>query len=161
MKLSQFLSLGKDLIISLWKQPIILSTACFRQPYPNELLLLYLSSYCTLSADYTVPLCLHACTCFHLVHTAPLPRPNQVYVITYQVQNPQTVRTENHPPSTLWPEVRTRKNSHRNPMIWTTMPLLSCSHYNDHVPFRCIQATNLGNINTTKGFCLCKYVTCG
>lgn len=85
MRLSQFLSLGKDLIISLWKQPIILSTACFRQLYSNELLLLYLSSYCTPSADYTVPLCLHACTCFHLVHPAPLQRPNQVYVITFQV----------------------------------------------------------------------------
>ena len=62
----------------------------------------------------------------------------------------------------LWAKVRTRRRKKlpQKPHDKNNLARTWCSVCNDHVPFRCRQATNLGNINTTKRFCLCKHVTC-
>lgn len=108
------------------------------------------------SVCWLQPLCLYACSMpllsydTHCSTTKPKSSLCNHIPSLKLPQNPKLWELESSS-SILWPKVRTRKNSYQNP-LWTTLPLLSCSFYNDHVPFRCMQAINLGNINTTKGF---------
>lgn len=103
MKLSHFLSLRKDLMISLRKQPVI--RECWFQ---------------TVILTWTDPLTLTLwhCTLFNLILTAPRAKAESGsqyinFLFSRVLQNPEIMKsTENHPPwfnaSTFWAKVRTR-----------------------------------------------------